>query len=227
MCIHNQNKHLLRETVKKLAFLGCRSLKTNPISNVGAWKENGYGEGISISDLYQVYYDYIPHYYEDGMPLSIQLGGFFMASPEKPEGYYIPSLKSCKDPSKANVCGHARMVMYISADGRALPCMALSGMDIQNEFPLITEIGLARCLTDSTYMKLLDTRASEVLEHNRECRSCEHSGKCLGGCRASALETAPDDILSPDRAVCTLYKDGWVEKINDLMEQILPKKEKT
>jgi len=222
MCIHNGNKHLLRDTVNRLAELGCRSLKTNPISNVGAWKEGGYGESIAMDELYQLYLDYIPHYYEDGMPLSLQLGGFFSASPRRPDEYDIPAMKNCDDPDKTCVCGHARMVMYISAEGRALPCMALSGMDIQQEFPLIPELGLAKCITDSRYMRLIDTRATEILEHNPECKSCEHAMQCLAGCRASALETAPDDILAPDRAICRIFKGGWVEKIDALMKQIKP-----
>lgn len=102
------------------------------------------------------------------MPLSLQLGGFFRASPDKPKEYDISSMKNCSNPDKTCVCGHARMVMYISAEGRALPCMALSGMDIQAEFPLIPELGLARCITDCRYMRLIDTRATEVLNHNPE-----------------------------------------------------------
>jgi len=222
MCIHQGNKHLLRDTVNRLAELGCRSLKTNPISNVGAWKEGGYGESISVDELYQLYFDYLPHYYEDGMPLSLQLGGFFSASPNQSEEYDIPSIKNCTNPDKTCVCGHARMVMYISAEGRALPCMALSGMDIQQEFPLIPEIGLARCITDSRYMRLIDTRATEVLSHNPECASCEYALQCLAGCRASALETTPDDILAPDRAICGIFKGGWVQKIDALMQEIKP-----
>ncbi|MBP3638015.1 MAG: radical SAM protein [Clostridia bacterium] len=222
MCIHQGNKHLLRDTVNKLAELGCRSLKTTPISNVGAWKEGGYGESISIDELYQLYLDYIPHYYADGMPLSIQLGGFFSASPGEMEAYDIPSMKNCANPDKTCVCGHARMVMYISAEGRVLPCMALSGMDIQQEFPLIPDIGLANCLTDSRYMRLIDTRATEVLEHNPECRNCEHALQCLGGCRASALETHPTDILAPDAAICSIFKGGWVEKIDKVMQAVSP-----
>ena len=62
--------------------------------------------------------------------------------------------------------------LFISAEGRALPCMALSGMDIQEECPLIPEIGLPRCITDSRYMRLIDTRATEVLRHNPECQTC-------------------------------------------------------
>jgi len=221
MCIHNGNKNVLRETVMRLGELGCSSLKTNPISNVGAWKEGGYGEAISLDELYQLYLDYIPHYYEDGMPLSLQLSGFFSASPNKPGEYDIPSIKHCTDPDKTCVCGHARMVMYISAEGRALPCMALSGMEIQQEFPLIPEIGLAKCITDSSYMRLIDTRATEVLRHNPECALCEYALECLAGCRASALETTPDDILGIDKAACAIFKGGWIEKIRRTMDKII------
>ena len=156
------------------------------------------------------------------MPLSLQLGGFFLASPKKPEEYDIPRMKNCSDPAKTCVCGHARMVMYISAEGRALPCMALSGMDIQEEFPLIPEIGLAGCLTDSRYMRLIDTRATEVLKHNPECGTCEYALQCLAGCRASALEFDPTDILAPDKAACEIFKGGWVEKIRNTLQEAQP-----
>lgn len=222
MCVHGGNKHLLRETVRQLGAWGCRSLKTNPISDVGAWKEGGYGESITLKELYQTYLDYIPHYYEDGMPLALQLGGFFSASPRRPNEYDIPSMKNCLNPDKTCVCAHARMVMYISAEGRALPCMALSGMEIQREFPLIPEIGLSQCITDSRYMRLIDTRATEVLLHNPECQSCGYAMQCLAGCRASALETTPDDILAPDRAICEIFKGGWVEKIRETMHRVNP-----
>lgn len=220
MCIHQDNKHLLRQTVKRLGELGCRSLKTTPVSNVGAWKAGGYGESIALDELYQLYLDYIPHYYADGMPLSLQLGGFFSASPDQPEEYDVPSVKHCSNPDKTCVCGHARMVMYISAEGRALPCMALSGMEIQEEFPLIPEIGLAKCLTDSMYMRMIDTRATEVLAHNPDCRDCPHAMQCLAGCRASALEAHPADILAKDPAACAIFRSGWVEKIRAVMARI-------
>ena len=173
-----------------------------------------------MQELYQLYFDYIPHYYEDGMPLSLQLGGFFSASPRRPDHYDIPCMKHCTRPENTCVCGHARMVMYISAEGRALPCMALSGMNIQQEFPLIPELGLARCITDSRYMELIDTRASEVLRHNPECVKCEYALQCLAGCRASALETSPTDILAPDMAICGIFKGGWTEKIAELIERL-------
>ncbi len=220
MCIHEKNKHTLRETVNFLASLGCGSLKTNPIADVGAWKEGGYGPSIAIDELFRLYLDYIPRYYEDGMPLSLQLGGFFSADPDAPDSWFIPTEKRCADPEAVCVCGHARMVMYISAEGRALPCMSLTGMPIQENYPLIPELGLRACITDSSYMRLIETRASEVLAHNPECQSCPHANRCLGGCRAAALETAPDDILSRDMCTCAIFRDGWDEKIRAVMEEL-------
>ena len=78
-------------------------------------------------------------------------------------------------------------------------------------------MGLAQCITDSRYMRLLDTRASEVLEHNPDCRNCKYALECLGGCRAAALETTPDDIMAPDLATCAIFKGGWAEKIRATM----------
>lgn len=222
MCIHQGNKHTLRETVNRLAELGCRSLKTNPVSNVGAWREGGYGEAIPIPELFQLYLDYLPRYYEDGMPVTLQLGGFFQASPKRPDIFGIPSVKRCTDPDALCVCGHARHVMYISAEGRALPCMSLSGQDIQRNYPLVTECGVAKCITDSTYMDLIDTRASAVLEHNPACKECEFALQCLGGCRASGLDANPDDILAPDLAACELFRGGWIPRIEDAMREIRP-----
>ncbi len=77
MCIHGRNKHVLRQTVKHLGELGCGSLKTVPVSDIGAWHENGYGEAISIPDLFRLYLDYIPYYYEDGMPLRLFWSGLW------------------------------------------------------------------------------------------------------------------------------------------------------
>lgn len=218
LCIHKDNKHTLRESVNLLASWGCHHLKTNPVSNVGAWKEGGYGESITKQDLYQLYLDYIPQYYADGMPLSIQLGGFFMAWRGEPERYAIPSQKNCQTPETMCICGHARQVMYISPEGRALPCMALSGMDIQKEFPLIGEVGLQKCLTDSRYLKLIDTRASEYFAHNPDCATCKYARECVGGCRASALEGNPDDILGPDLFACEIFRGGWVPKIMEAIK---------
>ena len=222
MCLHQHNKHTLRASVKHLGSLGVRSVKTNPVSDVGEWKKNGYGESIGMKELYQLYLDYIPQYYEDGMPMGIMLGGFFMASPRQPDNFDIPSYKPACEPSTMCMCGHARHVMYISPESRALPCMSLSGMNIQQEFPLITEQGLAKCITDSRYMKLIDTRASEYFSLHEDCKNCKYSLCCYGGCRADALTVDETDIMGKSPGSCELFRGGWVDKIIDAVKKARP-----
>ena len=224
MCIHQQNKETLRESVNYLSGVGCTTLKTNPVSNTGEWRNNGYGEAIGVDELFQTYLDYIPCYYEDGMPISLMLGGFFSASPKRPDFYDVPLYHYPKDPEKCVVCGHARTVMYISPEGRALPCMSLTAASVQDRFPLIPELGLAKCITESVYMDFITTKASEVLEHNEECRDCEYRRWCQGGCRASGLADSPgyDDLLYRDVPCCVLYRDGWIPRIMQVMKDLKP-----
>ena len=223
MCIHEGNKDLLRETVNHLSEVGCSSLKTNPISDIGAWHEGGHGRSIATSELLQIYLDYVPQYHEDGMPLSILLGGFFSASPRKPGSWDVPVYRYPRDPERCCVCNHARQVMYISPEGRVLPCMALSGMEIQEEFPLLGELGLTRCLTDSRYMEFIDTRADVLLAHNTACSACAFAPWCQGGCRAAALEdSGQTDLLYRDMSTCQLYRDGWIARLVRLMRELRP-----
>lgn len=219
MCLHEQNKHTLRDSVNYLASIGCRSLKTNPISDVGAWHDNGFGKSIDMKELFEIYLDYIPKYYEDGKPLSLMLGGFFQTS-RNSESYTIPMFKPEMNLDTFCVCGHARNHMYISPEGRALPCMSLTGMDIQQNYPLVLEHGLRSCLSDSTYLDLITKKAREVINHNERCKECEYANRCCGGCRASALETYPNDIMAIDEAACLIIKGGYVDRINEVMKEV-------
>lgn len=220
MCIHQGNMDSLAATVRRLASLGCRSLKTNPVANVGAWKEGDNGEAIGMDELFHLYLGYIPQFYEDGMPLAIQLGGFFSASPSRPDEYDIPLLKNCPDPGTTCLCGHARLHMYISPEGRVLPCMSLSGMDIQQQFPRIQDLGLSACLTDSFYMRFISTTGAEYFERNPECDACAFRAQCLGGCRASGIERSPDDLLAKDPYACALLRGGWPVRIADAVSRV-------
>lgn len=222
MCIHQKNKHLLRETINYLASVGCRAVKTCPVTDVGEWHKNNYGKSIEVDELFNIYLDYIPHYFEDKPDINIQLGGFIALNSRNLNKYVLPSLKPCSNPEIHVACGHARNIIYISAEGRALPCMALTGMSIQNDYPLITELGLKNCLNDSSYLRLITKTAKELFEKNDRCKNCIYQRYCLGGCRASALDFHPDDINSIDEAVCTLFNNHWFEKINDVVKSCNP-----
>ena len=104
-----------------------------------------------------------------------------------------------------------------------MPCLSLSGMDIQERFPLITEKGLAKCITDSFYMDFINTRASRVLEHNPECADCPWRSRCLGGCRACGLDgSGQTDLLYKDPACCAMFRNGWIGTLTELMHGIRP-----
>ncbi len=222
MCLHQKNKHTLRESVNLLAKLGCEHLKTNPVADVGAWLLHSENNSLTLPELYELYLDYIPHYFKDGAPLDIMLGGFFMGE-KGSNKYIIPSKKFADDcnPDGVCICGHARLVMYISADGHALPCMALSGMDIQDKFPNVTETGLQKALTDSFYMDTINITLKDYLDENSECAECAHRHICGGGCRASALQGSVN-YYSKDPATCLFFKGGYEQKIEDCLNGLVP-----
>lgn len=221
MCLCERNKHLLRASVNHLAEAGCSRLKVNGISNLGKWKENGYGTSIPIPDLYRTYLDYIPHFYEDGAPLNLQLGGFFVGNKGDLSYYSIPRNREGQDPEKVCLCSHARTVMYISPEGRALPCFSLSGMNVQQKFPVIQDIGLVRCLNDSFFMDFVQKKAVEIIRHNEQCRGCEYRNICLGGCRAEALSLNENGFLDKDPNACEFYRGGWYDKLTETVKKII------
>ncbi len=215
MCLHKGNRHLLRQSILTLAEHHCRSLKTNPIVPTELWNRYGKDKTIRMDEVYETYVDYIPHYFEDGMPLSLMLGGAFMCRKGSTD-WFIPLQKY--DGSdvclRQTICGHARQTLYISPEGRMLPCMSLSSTDQQYDYPLIGEVGLRQGLTDSAYMKLINTRVDEFFRTVPECGECEYAKICAGGCRASALSySETGTLMSPDRACCMLFKEGWADKI--------------
>lgn len=220
LCLHKGNKHTLRESINLLASLGCRSLKISRLMAVG--------EGMGIADKvmtpeeeYETYLEYLPYFYEDGQPLSLMLSGLFMYAGK--DKYKIPGCKFAKefDCSKYSVCGHARNVMYISADGRILPCIPIANSPaVEQQFTLVTEMKLRDALVDSRYMEFIDTRLSTYLEHNPECAQCEYRFQCAGGCRGNAVSDGNPDALAMDKCMCVFYKKGYYDRTKELLEKI-------
>ncbi len=220
MCLHKGNVGVLRESINHLAKLGCRSMKVVPVSEIGSWKENNEGTTLSVKELFDIYLDYIPWFYKDGAPLDLQLSGFFMAKKNDTKNYVLPMDRSKQDCEKVCLCNHARNTLYISPQGYTLSCMSMSGSEDRFNYPKIQDIGLAKCLNDSSYMEFISTPAKTVIEHNEKCRDCEYRFACMGGCRASALDTTPNDILGPDEACCEFYKGQWSQKIKEAVERV-------
>lgn len=77
MCLHRGNKDRLRETVNYLAGLGVQTLRVSAPQNLGVWKQYSSQYALSAAELWSVFREYIACYFEDGMPMDIELGGFF------------------------------------------------------------------------------------------------------------------------------------------------------
>lgn len=228
MCLWKENAHTLRESVNYLASVGCRSLKTNPVADTGAWHEGGWAEkhGLDSDETYTLYLNYLEDFYRDLPTIHLHLGGFFAADGRQPDTYSLPAIHVAKDPENICMCAHARTSLYISAEGRALTCMPISNNDeFQAEYPLVQKLGLRQCLTESKYMELINTRSAAVLAHNEKCNDCAYRRLCLGGCRAAGLQCHPGDILAPDESTCRLFRDGWLQQITEKVSRLRPSAE--
>jgi len=213
MSLHKANIHTLEATIRLLAEHGVRWVKTSPTTDSGDWLNEHGRYTLGPEELFDAYLDYIRRYRAAGAPLSIMLGGCFSCD-KGSEKYWIPCKKydGSDGMRRQTVCRSARTTMYISADGRLLPCIPLTGSSLQDEMPKITETGLIQALSDSKYLHAIDTRLDELLAHNEKCNSCEHRLTCGGGCRAGALFTSKE-YLGCDEYTCYLFKSNFEEKI--------------
>ena len=147
---------------------------------------------------------------------------FFAASPQRPDEYRIVGYNESYDPDETLLCGHARSSSYISPDGRALMCGLLAGMKMQEDYPKLSEMNFADCISTPEYMKLIDMRASDFLKVNDRCRNCRFTKHCYGGCRGVALMDDENNIMGTASIVCEIFYGGWIKKIVDMMKVVRP-----
>lgn len=211
----------LRETVNLMGKMGVGYLKVGNATPQGEWLDQP-EHYLSQKELYEAFLDYIPHYFEDGMPVTLGLEGLFnfdipderlRAFNEKdiPEEYW----------GKVTMCAHVRRGMYVSPKGNVLSCMSMVGTPIEDKFPNMLETPLEEILDKSSvYMDIINYRISDFMEHNPECKSCEYRVDCCGGCRALAIQQYPDDYLAKDPYTCEYFRGGWKEKKDELLRRL-------
>ena len=216
-CLHKGNMHAFRESVKLLDSLGCRSLKVNRLNLEGEATEIA-DYALTAEQENSFYLDYITHYYEDEISLVLMLNGVFYG-----HGKRKPQISMCKihenEPhDNYAICGHARNVMHITADGRIVPCIPL-GMDSTREmFPDIDKVSLKQSLNDSDYMSFINTRLKDYFLLQPECANCEYRNRCAGGCRGRAAMGG--NIWGKDADACYFFRGGWYDKTKVLLEKL-------
>lgn len=217
-CLHKGNLHQLRDSVKLLADLGCGSLKVNGLSAEGeALAIQEYC--LSQDELFQAFLDYIPQYVEDGEPLAIMLSGMFHSDGHGHRGVPFSKGLEKNECDDYCLCGHARNMMHITADGYIVPCIPIGSIECgRTHFPNIENITFREALTDSTYMSFIDTRLRTYFEHHPECAACEFRNRCAGGCRGIAAESG--DLMGRDMQTCAFFRQGWYDKTLALMKEL-------
>lgn len=219
MCLHKHNIGALRESVKLLGSLGLVHLKMNVASPTGRWK-NESEHFLSQDEANQAILDYIPQYIEDGMPLSAQFCGILDFNKED-QRILIPYSKfsGVAGSTKASACGAVRTGMYISPQGRILPCMTMGGTAIDPMFDSVLEKPLSEILSDSYYRDVCRMTMGACIDHNERCRECKYRLRCGAGCRACACGETSTDYQGIDEDVCHFFLNGWFEKAAEAVRQ--------
>ncbi len=229
MCLHRHNIGDLRENINFLADLGLSHIKMNVASPTGRWK-NQTEHFITQAEANEAIIEYLPHYFEDGMPISVQLCTFLDINKEG--GYMrVPSQKfgGRESSLKSYACGVVKESMYISPKGRILPCMTLGGTVIDPQFESVLEKDLGDILADSHYRNMCLVKMGECVEHNEKCRDCKYRLQCGAGCRACGVGETGTDYLAIDQECCDFFLNGWYEKALEQIEKYkdrFPKQDK-
>ena len=222
MTVHKLNVGVLRETINRLADVGCKMAIINKMTNFGEWQKYGQDFNITHKELFDAYVEYLPHFFEDGMPINVALNRILMLRKGKYE-YEMQAYRRCTDINEAKVCPSTWSELFITADGKLAPCISIAGIDAQaKNFADIIEMGFYEALHHSKHTECTGATVAEFFEHNPDCKTCEYRMSCLGGCRAQALEFNDRDYLTPDIMRCDFFKENYTEKIIKRLADTVP-----
>lgn len=215
MSVHMGNIDSLTATYELMKELGVDHWKAVPIVDTGNWK-NQNNRSIDTDRIYEEYLRLINIYYKDGMPMRLGLGGFFQGYDDKKQ-YEIPFVNGCGncDRCAQTLCEATMIFPYLLPDGRVLPCIAMSGSEMENIAPNIFDKGqsLEKALSDSSVDTYTRYTYQELFERNPECAACEHKYVC-SGCRANAL--ANGGFFKKDPLSCVFIKGSYEKKIEEI-----------
>ena len=171
--------------------------------------------------------EYIPHYYDDGMPVPLTISGIFSASPHNPDSYSIASAKPESDNPNGLLFACSRTNLQILPNGRVSICQGLND-DFLGYPPIVTDIPGQKTMplreilsTGSDYMNLMNKKRSEFMEANPECAECKFLRLCGGGCRVMSFRSY-GSIMRKDNERCEFFRGGWFNRVVERLKRIRP-----
>lgn len=208
MCIHKGNKDSLWSTMEYLCSLGVRDLRVNAPQELGIWKEYSEEYALSREEVWEVYRDFIPRYFEAGMPIGLSLDGYFLCKKGE-TSYKIPydhTVEPQENFERFHLCESMQHAAHISAEGQLVPCMGFCGTALSDRFPSLLEQPMGKLTLDSFYMQVVDSRISDLIAAEPECAQCPHLMRCGGGCMVDGV-TPTGEYAHRSMASCYFHKN--------------------
>ena len=220
--LHKGNAPVLRETINRLVSVGAKTAIVNRMMDFGEWAKYGKNNSMTQRETLEVYLEYLPHFYEDGMPINVTLNRMIKVFAGSYD-YKILAIKQKAKCERTKLCGAAYRAVYINGDGKLAPCLYIAGMDGQQEnFADLTKMHLRDALEKSRYAACVGATVKDYYDANPECAACEYREYCQGGCRAQALEFDDTNYMGMDRHRCEFFKDQFTERILQRMAETVP-----
>ena len=219
MCIHKGNKDSLGATVEYLHDMGVRALRVNSPQELGIWKEYSEEYALSQDEVWEVYRNYIPKYFEAGMPIGLDLDGYFSCKGGETK-YRVPyahSMENAENFERQYLCESVRHVAHISAEGRLVPCMGFCGTALEDKFPSLLEEPMGKLTLDSFYEQVASSRMENLMANDPECAECPHLKTCCGGCMVDGV-TPDGKYAHRSKASCYFHKNIGAEAVRAVVD---------
>lgn len=206
MCIHRKNAKSLPDTAWYLAGLGVKNLRLNAPQKLGLWSEYAEEYALTEDEVWAVYRDFITEYFAHGMPIGVQLDGYFKCAQGsvKYDVGYAKNKKADSEWDQIAYCESMQYNVYISPEGLVCPCMGFSDTVLKDRFPNVLHEPLGKITLEGFYHDLVKTKVADLIARNPQCEKCEHLQSCRGGCMLESI-TEDGNCLVPDERCCYFH----------------------
>ena len=228
MMIHRKNRGSLRDTIHYLADYGVEDLGVNAPLPLGAWAEHFRDYALSEEETWETYREAIRWFFEDGMPLTLELDGYFWCQKGSTQ-YRIPYVRQSKTETDRTLiprCESVNQYIYIGADGRLSPCMSFADTELKNIMPSVLEEHLGTLTLRGPYREVAGTSVADFLANNEECAACEHALRCWGGCMAGAMACHGDYMARDDRS-CYFFRHVGEQAVRETADRAITETQDT
>lgn len=224
-CWHKENVHKLLDTAELMNTIGIRRFKTYRTTESPRWKLSGEeNNSLSFTEYYDACLELIHQHKIKNWSMNMKLVGFcYIEAGSNSNHYDILAVKGFEqtDIKRTVLSPKARNILFIASDGRILPCNPYTGITQVNKcdiaFENIKNHKLKDILTESNYLKYVTATIENLFEKNADCKNCEHSKKCLGGCRVLAYGFT-EDCFGKDISKCAFFEGSYDKKILDILD---------